>query len=185
MPRTEMRFRGVGGQGIITIGYIFGRAAAIYDKRKVYMSEFYGPEITGGFAKTDVIIQDEEIDYPLIDNPDFFVVMSQDAWEADGPALRDDGVIIYEQNLVKIDENEKRKCMSVPAILIADKLGRRVVANVVMMGAVQEITSVVSKESLEKALLDRIPKGTEELNMAALQKGYEIGKKLVENGGVN
>jgi 2-oxoglutarate ferredoxin oxidoreductase subunit gamma len=97
MTRTEVRFRGVGGQGIITMGYIIGRAAAIYDKRKVYMSEFYGPEITGGFARTDVIIQDEEIDYPLIDHPNYFVAMSQDAWEDDGSSLRDDGVIIHEE----------------------------------------------------------------------------------------
>ncbi|MHA2168834.1 MAG: 2-oxoacid:acceptor oxidoreductase family protein [Candidatus Kariarchaeaceae archaeon] len=183
MTRTEVRFRGVGGQGIITMGYIIGRAAAIYDKRKVYMSEFYGPEITGGFARTDVIIQDEEIDYPLIDHPNYFVAMSQDAWEDDGSSLRDDGVIIHEKDLVKIHEGEKRKLMTVPAIETADELGRRVVANVVMMGAVQEITQVVTKESLEKALLDRVPKGTEDLNISALKKGYEIGKKLVEGGG--
>jgi 2-oxoglutarate ferredoxin oxidoreductase subunit gamma len=77
----------------------------------------------------------------------------------------------------------KRKLMTVPAIETADELGRRVVANVVMMGAVQEITQVVTKESLEKALLDRVPKGTEDLNISALKKGYEIGKKLVEGGG--
>lgn len=178
--RSELRLRGVGGQGIITMGYVIGRAATLYDRREVCMTEFYGPEITGGFAKTDLIIQDEPIDYPIVDHPDVFVVMSNDAWLADGGSLREGGMVIYDTDFVNM-ENPTDNMIGIPAMKEALKLGRKVVANVILMGALQEITGVVTKESLEKALLDRVPKGTEELNLSALHKGYELGKGIGGN----
>lgn len=173
--RVEVRMSGVGGQGIVTMGLIIGRAAALHDKKDVVMTEAYGPEIMGGFSKANVIISDEEIDYPLIDNPDVLIVMSQDGWERDGPFVRKGGLVIYEKTLVDPGDPPSVRCIPVPAIRTADELGKRVVANVIMMGAFQSITKIISKEALEKSLLERIPKGTEELNMAALGKGHEIG----------
>ncbi len=181
--RAEIRFRGQGGQGAITLGYIFGRAASLYMNRHSLLTEAYGPEKKGGFARADVLMQDDEIEYPLLDTPQFLVVMSDEAWRAEKDKVVDDGVIIYDDFMVKIDPSEikpNQKLYPVPALKEALALGKKVVANVILMGAMQEITGLVTKEALEKALLDRVPKGTEELNLKALNRGYEIGKKLKE-----
>jgi 2-oxoglutarate ferredoxin oxidoreductase subunit gamma len=169
---------GVGGQGIVTIGYVIGKAAALYDKKDVIMTEAYGPEITGGWSKADVIISDDEIDYPLVESPDVLIVMSQDGFEQNSPLVKKGGLIIYEMGFVDIEKSTSKKCVGIPAIQNADELGKRVVANVVMMGAFQEITKIITKNALEKSLKKQIPKGTEELNMTALKKGYQIGKTV-------
>ncbi len=174
--RIDTRMSGVGGQGIVTIGYVIGMAAALYDKKEVIMTEAYGPEIIGGFSKADVIISDNEIDYPLIDNPDVLLVMSQDGWERNGQYVKKEGLVIYEEGLVDIGNLSSQKHISIPAIKTADELGQRVVANVIMMGALQEITQMVTKNALKKALKKRIPRRTEELNMKALERGFQIGK---------
>lgn len=181
--RTEFRFSGQGGQGIITLGKIYGRAATLYENKNCLMTEAYGPEVTGGFAKADLIISDDEIDYPMINNPDYLVVMSEEGWQRDSPYLKDNTVIFYEKDLVKIPNDKKHKYIPVPAFEKAFELGNRVVANVVMMGVIRELTEVISQEDLEKGLLESIPKGTEELNLKAIRKGFEIGSKL--KGGKN
>ena len=174
--RVEVRVYGIGGQGIVTMGYVIGRAAALYDKMDVVMTEAYGPEITGGFSKADVVISDEEIDYPLVNNPDILLVMSQDGWERNGKLVKKSGLVIYEEDMVDPGKVKPQKSVQIPAMRLADELGQKVVANVIVMGAFQEITDVISKKALESSLKDRIPKGTEKLNMEALGKGYEIGK---------
>lgn len=179
--KDELRMSGQGGQGAITLGYVFGRAAALYEKRNVIMTEAYGPEITGGFARADLMISDDEIEYPNVNNPDVLVVMSNEGWEMNGHLVKDSGKIIYEDFLVT-PEGAKAKLYPIPAIKEANKLGRKVVANVIMLGALQELTNIVSKENLEKALLERVPNGTEELNLKALHRGYEIAVAL---GGTN
>jgi 2-oxoglutarate ferredoxin oxidoreductase subunit gamma len=176
--RIDLRMSGVGGQGIVTIGYVIGKAAALYDKKDVIMTEAYGPEITGGWSKADVIISDNEIDYPLVESPDVLIVMSQEGFEQNGPLVKKGGLIIYEKEFIDIGKITSKKCIAIPAIQNADELGKRVVANVVMMGAFQEITKIITKSALEKSLKKQIPKGTEELNMTALTKGYQLGKTV-------
>jgi 2-oxoglutarate ferredoxin oxidoreductase subunit gamma len=174
--RIELRMSGVGGQGIVTIGYVIGMAAALYDKKDVIMTEAYGPEITGGWSRADVIISDMDIDYPLVDNPDVLIVMSQQGWEQNRSSVKKGGLVLYQEGFVDVGKVVSKKCIAIPAIQIADELGKRIVSNVVMMGAFQEITKIITKNALQKSLKKRIPKNTEELNMAALKRGYQIGK---------
>jgi 2-oxoglutarate ferredoxin oxidoreductase subunit gamma len=175
---------GQGGQGIITLGLIYGRAAALYGKKQVIMTEAYGPEITGGFAKVDLIIDDDPIDYPMVNSPDVLVVMSNEGWDMNSKYVKESGKIIYENFLVTPAENGK-PLFGVPALKTAEELGRKVVANVIMLGALTEITKIIPREHVEKALLDRVPKGTEELNLSALRRGYELANAPVQTiGGV-
>jgi 2-oxoglutarate ferredoxin oxidoreductase subunit gamma len=178
----EIRIRGQGGQGAITFGYVYGRAASIYEGRQAILTEFYGPEVTGGFAKADVVIQNKEIGYPLVNKPELLVVMSQEAWEAEKDNVREDGIVVYETHLCHpvIKEGDKRTFYGIPALEMALDLKAKVVLNVIMMAAIVEITGLVGKDALKKALLDRIPARFEELNIAALEKGYEYGRKLKE-----
>jgi 2-oxoglutarate ferredoxin oxidoreductase subunit gamma len=177
--KIEVRLAGFGGQGIILSGVILGRAAAIHDGRYAIQTQSYGPEARGGASKSEVIISDEEIHYPKVKNPDVFMVMSPEAFEKYVPDLAEDGTIIYDSSLIKEMPERYKKAYPVPATLMAkEELGKVIVANIIMLGAVSAITGCVSREAIKKAVLESVPKGTEELNTKALEMGFEAGEKL-------
>jgi 2-oxoglutarate ferredoxin oxidoreductase subunit gamma len=177
--KIEVRLSGFGGQGIILSGVILGRAAAIHDGRHAIQTQSYGPEARGGASKSEVVISDEEIHYPKVKNPDVFMVMSPEAFEKYVPDLKEDGTIIYDSSLIKEIPDKYKKAYPVPATQMAkDDLGKVIVANIIMLGAVSAITGAVSREAIKKAVLDSVPKGTEELNTRALEMGFQAGDKL-------
>lgn len=174
--RKEVRFSGFGGQGIILSGVILGRAASLYDKKESVQTQSYGPEARGGASKSEVVISDEEIDFPKVIVPDVLVCMSQPAFDKYGMDIKEGGCVLVDKDLVTIPENYDNgsfKVYQVPFTEIANKeVGLGIVANIVMLGALTKITKLVSKESMEKAILDSVPKGTEEKNLKAFEKGY-------------
>ena len=174
MKRHEIRFSGFGGQGIITAGYILGKAAALHDRRYVTLIKSYGPESRGGASSAQVIISDEEINYPRITKPELLVAMSQEAYAKYIEELASGGLLIIDKDLVELKHpRDDIRVQAIPATRIAESdLGRRIVANIVMLGYAAANTDVVSLEGIREAVLSSIPKGTEELNMQALEKGY-------------
>jgi 2-oxoglutarate ferredoxin oxidoreductase subunit gamma len=178
MSRTEIRLTGFGGQGIILSGYIVGKAAAIHDKKQATFTQSYGPESRGGACSAQVIISDEPVSYPHLINPSILVVMSQEAYSKYAPTLRDGVLLIVDEDLVETGEvTSNVKLLSVPATRLAEELGRKIVANIVMLGFFAAVTDVVSMEALREAVRTSVPKGTEELNLKAFQKGYEYGQR--------
>jgi len=181
----EVRLCGFGGQGVILAGRITGAGAALYDGREVTLTQSYGPESRGGACSTALIISDSAIPYPHVTRPRVMVAMSQEAYTTYHGQLVEGGVLLIDADLVEPDPASDQHVIPVPATRIAEQeLGRRIVANIVMLGAltalteVGEDTQVVSEEAMRKAILDRVPKGTEELNMKAFHKGYEYGRGL-------
>jgi 2-oxoglutarate ferredoxin oxidoreductase subunit gamma len=174
MSRHEIRFSGFGGQGIITAGYILGKAAALFDQRNVTLIKSYGPESRGGASSAQVIISDEEINYPRITQPELLVAMSQEAYAKYIKELASGGLLVIDEDLVELTyPRENIQVHAIPATRIAEsELGRKIVANIVMLGFVAANTNLVSTEGLREAVLSSIPKGTEELNSEALEKGY-------------
>ncbi|MGA2698903.1 MAG: 2-oxoacid:acceptor oxidoreductase family protein [Methanoregula sp.] len=177
--RREVRFSGFGGQGIILSTVILGRAAVMYDHKYAVQTQVYGPEARGGASMSAVIIDDEEILYPEVSVPDIFVIMSQEGFEKYGAAARPEAVMILDSTLV----HSRPSCTfyEIPATAEAKTtLGRDIVANIVMLGALVSYTHVVSVEALKKAILDSVPKGTETLNTKAMELGIALagGKKL-------
>jgi 2-oxoglutarate ferredoxin oxidoreductase subunit gamma len=174
MSRSEIRFSGFGGQGIITAGYILGKAAALYDQRHVTLTKSYGPESRGGASSAQVIISDEEINYPRLTHPELLVAMSQEAYAKYIDELAGDGLLLIDEDLVKLKPSrDDIRIRAIPATRIAEsELGRKIVANIVMLGFVAANTDVVSIKGIREAVLSSIPKGTEELNTQALERGY-------------
>jgi 2-oxoglutarate ferredoxin oxidoreductase subunit gamma len=176
--RHEIRFSGFGGQGIILAAVILGRAAALYDGKHAVQTQVYGPEARGGASMSAVIIDDEPILYPEVHVPDIYVIMSQEGFERYGAKAPKEAVMLIDTDMV-----EGRPACSfheVPATSEArNTLGKVIVANIVMLGALVAATGIVSEGSIEKAVLDSVPKGTEKLNLAALKKGLDLvrGKK--------
>jgi 2-oxoglutarate ferredoxin oxidoreductase subunit gamma len=171
--RHEVRFSGFGGQGIILAAVILGRAAALYDGKHAVQTQVYGPEARGGASMSAVIIDDEPILYPEVTVPNIYVIMSQEGFERYGAKAPKEAVMVIDSDMVE----GRPACTyrEVPATSEArNTLGKVIVANIVMLGAVVAATGVVSDAAIEKAVLDSVPKGTEKLNLAALKRGMEL-----------
>lgn len=183
MSRWEIRLSGFGGQGVVSAGHIIAKAAALYeDGKDAVLTRAYGPEKTGGWARADVIVADGEVDYPLVEAPDIFVAMSQDGFDRDAASAKPDATILIDQRLVDASALTGPVILPVPAVEEAEALGKRVVANIVMLGAFTITTGIVTPEAMERAVLETVPKGTEELNARAFQRGLALAKETKGQG---
>ncbi|MFH0990738.1 MAG: 2-oxoacid:acceptor oxidoreductase family protein [bacterium] len=176
MPRTEIKIGGFGGQGVILSGYIVGRAASIYDNKFATMIQAFGPEARGSACSAQVIVSTDPITYPYIISPNLIVLMSQEAYTKFSPELAAGGTLITEEELV-VPHNLRKdiKHFSIPATRFAEELGKKMVLNIVMMGFTTAISGIVDVEAMRSAVKVSVPKGTEELNLNAFEKGYQYG----------
>lgn len=176
MEKYEVRLSGSGGQGLLLAGIILAEGA-INDGKNAVQTQSYGPEARGGASKSEVIISSEVIDFPKVINCDILLALTQKSYEQYNEGLKDNGILIIDSS-VNIGSVGNKKVFSVPILsAAANDLGKPMVTNIVALGAIVELTGLISKESLESAVLARVPKGTEELNKKALTIGYEIAKK--------
>lgn len=179
--RIECRLSGAGGQGLMLAGKLLAEAAAVYDGKHVVQTQSYGPEARGGKSKTDVVISGEEIDYPKATKVDILLAMSQAALDGYSSSLRNGGALIVDSYLV--ERVEQPGAFAIPFTMLAiEQCGRKLFANVVAMGALVELTGIVQWESLERAVLARVPKGTEEVNRRALEVGRDAARKAKSGG---
>jgi 2-oxoglutarate ferredoxin oxidoreductase subunit gamma len=169
--RTEFRLSGSGGQGVLLAGLVLSEAAILEDLN-VAQTQSFGPEARGGSSKAEVVISDTDIDYPKNTDPDYLLALTAEAYKAYGP-MQGKGVIIVDSS-IPLDPAIKAKTYSVPIIETTKKIGRSIVTNIVALGVVGGLSGIVKQQTLEKAVLDRVPKGTEELNISALKAGFEL-----------
>lgn len=175
--RYEVRLSGSGGQGLVTAGVILAEAAGVHDGKFVCQSQSYGPEARGGASKSEVIISDEEIDYPKAIKPDVLLAMTQSACDTYLFDLKPEGTLLVDATLV--EQPSTTRALAIPFTRIArNDLGRVAVANIVALGALAALTGAVSLQGLEAAVLGRVPAGTEALNRRALQAGIQAARGL-------
>lgn len=171
MSRIELRLSGSGGQGLILAGIILAEAA-LYDGMNVIQSQSYGPEARGGASKAEVIISEFEIKYPKVNKCDILLSLTQVACDKYIDSLKQGGILIIDDS-VEIPNRADINIYKLPILEIASmKLKKPMVANIVALGTIFKITNIVNKDSLERAVLDRVPKGTENLNKMALEEGF-------------
>lgn len=175
--RYEVRFSGSGGQGLITAAVVFAEAVGVYDGKYVCQTQSYGPEARGGKSKAEVVISDTPIDYPKARRLDLLLAMNQAACDAYARDLNPDGLLVVDSSLV--EQYPTNRVIAIPFTRIAkEELGREMAANMVALGAVGLLSGQVIGNSLEKALLARVPQGTEELNRTALHRGMDEAAKI-------
>jgi 2-oxoglutarate ferredoxin oxidoreductase subunit gamma len=151
--RTEVRFAGFGGQGIIKSGIIVAAAACIHAGKNAVQTQSYGPESRGGACKSEVVISEEEIDFPKVVQPDVLVVMSQHAYNEYGEDVKSGGVVIMDPDMIPHEKDLKNvKVFRVPATKIAEELGRKIVANIVMLGAFVSITNLLNESAIRESI---------------------------------
>jgi 2-oxoglutarate ferredoxin oxidoreductase subunit gamma len=174
--RYEIRLSGSGGQGIILMGIILAEAIGVYDGKCVAQTQSYGPEARGGSSKSEVIVSDEEIDYPKAMKPDLLLAMNQKSCDEFYPDLKPEGLLIVDSTFVT--QIPTTKGFQIPFTRIArEKFKREVVANIIALGALSHLSPMVSPKAMEAAVLARVPKGTEKLNRDALKAGMAAAKK--------
>ena len=178
MPRHEVRIAGFGGQGVVLSGIVLG-TAAMYDNRFSTQVQSYGPEARGGACKSEVVISDEEISFPMVTGPEFFIALSQEALDKYIGDLPEGKTLIVDEDLVKnIPERKGILIHRLPMTRIADrKLKNRMFTNIVMIGAVTEFTGLVSREAMREAVKNIVPRATIEKNLAALEAGFTLAEE--------
>ncbi len=174
--RTEIRFSGFGGQGIILSGILAGKAAALFDNKHATMTQSFGPEARGSACSAQLVVSDEPVLYPYLSQPEILVSMSQDACEKFLPELAKAGTLLVDEDLVKLSSVKRTiKKFAIPATRFAEELGNRILGNLVMLGFFSAVTEIVSPESFKKAIPGSVPERFLELNLKAFEKGYDYG----------
>ena len=181
MSTTELRVSGFGGQGVILCAYIIGRAAALHDGKHATLTQSFGPEARGSACSAQVIVSDDPVLYPYVQHQKALVCMSQEAYDKFEPETDPGGILLYEEELVTPHKpRANMKVYGIPATRIAEELGRIIVVNIVMLGFFTAMTGLLPMEAARKAVEESVPDGTEKLNLAAFDRGYEYGIKLAE-----
>lgn len=179
--RYDIRLSGSGGQGLIMMGIILAEAIGVYDGKFVAQTQSYGPEARGGSSKAEVVVSDEEIDYPKAMQLDLLLAMNQRSCDDYYMDLKPNGILIVDSTFVT--QVPVSGAYVIPFTRIArEMLKREMVANIVALGAISQLSDIVSKKALEAAVLARVPKGTEKLNKDALQAGMQAAKRLLKSG---
>lgn len=176
--QRQIIITGFGGQGIVLAGRIVGKAAAIGDGLESTLVQSYGPESRGGACSAQVTIADGAIYFPYITYPDILVCMSQAGYDKYRDELKEDGILIVDQDLVK--PTGGRDFFAVPSTRFAEEMGLKMMANIIMIGFFTAITEAVSLEAARSTVAESVPKGTEEKNLAAFQKGWDFARAVLK-----
>ena len=175
--RFELRLSGSGGQGMILAAVMLCDAIGAASNKNVAQTQSYGPEARGGASKADVVVADGEIYYPKAIKLDVLLAMTQEALDSYFSALKDHGVLIIDEVLVTHVPTDDY--YGLPFTRLArEECGHIMVANVIALAAIAEITGIVSREALEQIVLSRAPRGTEEKNKKAVEIGFREAAKL-------
>jgi len=174
MKRYEIRIAGFGGQGVVTIGKIVGVAAALFEKKNAVQTQSYGPESRGGACKAEVVLSDGEIHYPKVRSADVLVALSQTAQDVYLKELKPGGLLIIDPlTVVKETLRSDIRVVKVPTAEIALKVGNKRCQNMVALGALCQLTGVISQNALERAIEETVPPKTLSQNIEAFKKGIE------------
>ena len=180
MALNQIRVAGFGGQGVIMAGMIIGRACSLYDRKEASLSQSFGPEARGSACSAQVILSDDKILYPYVTRADVLIAMSQEAFEKFTGNIDPVATVLVEDELVRAhDLPSEIKVHGIPSTRLAEEIGRRLVSNIVMVGFFTAVTGLISGDAARRAVKDLVPKGTEDLNLIAFDRGHEYGLRLL------
>ena len=182
MSTTEIRFSGFGGQGIIRCALITGEALSLHDGKFATMTQSFGPEARGSACSAQLVVAEDRVLYPYITHPTVLMALSQEAYEKYYGELSDQGILIVDEDLVKLrSEHPNLAVWRVPATRFAEGLGNRLFTNLVALGFFTAITGVVTADAMKKALPGWVPSRFLKINIKAFEKGYDYGKQCLSD----
>lgn len=172
--RIEVKFAGFGGQGIILLGHVFGKAVALNSKELFSsFTQSYGPEARGGACSANVIMEDRFVSYPGITKLNYIVLMSQESYSVYKKNINEETVIIIDEELVKLDKKHAPVALKIPALKIASELGKKIIANIVMLGYFTAVSKIVDREVMKKTVENSVPGALKEVNIKAFESGFD------------
>jgi 2-oxoglutarate ferredoxin oxidoreductase subunit gamma len=169
--RKEIRIAGFGGQGTVLAGYLLGKAFSLYQDLEAVMTQSYGPEARGGASSSNIVVADREIAFPFVQKADILIALSQEAYLKFRHETSPDAMVIIDTSLVEPDQDDE--ILGLPATEIAEQLGHRIVANVVMLGYLCANQGWISAEALEQAIRTTLKEKTIDLNISAFEQGRQ------------
>ena len=174
-----MVFSGSGGQGVITAAIILAESAVLYEDLIAVQSQSYGAAARGGATRSDVVISDTTIHYPKVIQPNILVCLTQEAYSSFSSIIRPGGLLVTDSRFVKTERKVDARQRELPMYqTVAEKIGKPIVFNICMLGAVISLTGIVKPQSIMKVLKTRIPKDFIEMNQKALNLGIALGKNV-------
>ena len=177
MERMRMVFTGSGGQGVITAAIILAEAAVIHEGLNATQSQAYGAAARGGSTRSDIIISDEEINFPKVIQPNMLVCLTQESYNSFAPIIRPGGLLLTDSRFVKQERKVDAWQVELPMYkAVMDEIGKPIVFNICMLGTIIGLTDLVRSESIMKTLETRIPSGFLEMNRKALELGIALGE---------
>ncbi|MBG0778430.1 MAG: 2-oxoacid:acceptor oxidoreductase family protein [Desulfotignum balticum] len=180
MERSRLVFSGSGGQGVITAAIILAKAAVIFEGKNATQSQSYGAAARGGATRSDVLISDSEIFFPKVVQPNILVSLTQESYNTFSGIIRPGGLLLVDSKFVSIENKVDAKHLALPMYdTVMKKIGKPIVFNICMLGALLGATRLVRGESILKVLETTIPKDFMEMNKTALDLGIHMGESAV------
>ncbi|MBT6338906.1 MAG: 2-oxoacid:ferredoxin oxidoreductase subunit gamma [Desulfobacula sp.] len=178
MERSRLVFSGSGGQGVITAAIILAKAAALFENKNAIQSQSYGAAARGGATRSDIIIDDSEIYFPKVIQPNILVSLTQESYNKFAPIIRPGGLLLVDSKYVTIEKKVDAKHITLPMFdTVMEKIGKPIVFNICMLGTLIGISELIKSESILKVLKTTIPKDFMAMNKKALDLGLAMGKK--------
>jgi 2-oxoglutarate ferredoxin oxidoreductase subunit gamma len=181
--QTEVVIAGFGGQGVLFAGQMLAFAAMDYGKEVTWIPS-YGPEMRGGTANCTVIVADEEIGSPLVRYPQAVLALNLPSLDKYESAVLPGGVLIVNSSLTNRSViRTDIKAVMIPANEIAEELGNKRLVNVIMLGALLEMTPILPFDAVEEAVKNHLPERHKHLlsvNLEALRRGKAFARGEIE-----
>ena len=178
MERTRLVFSGSGGQGVITAAIILANAAVLFENKNAIQSQSYGAAARGGATRTDIIIDDSEIFFPKVIQPNILVSLTQESYNKFAPIIRPGGLLLVDSKYVSIQKKVDARHITLPMFdTVMKEIGKPIVFNICMLGALIGISNLIKPASILKVLETTIPEDFMEMNKKALELGLAMGKK--------
>lgn len=177
MQRTRIVFSGSGGQGVITAAIILAEAAVLHEGVNATQSQSYGASARGGATRSDIIISDDEINFPVVTQPNILICLTQQAYTTFAPIIRPGGTLITDLRFVETTRKIDAKQIELPLYeSVIKRIGKPIVFNICVLGALLGLKPIVNEESLLSVIQERVPEGYIQMNTDAFQLGLKIGR---------
>jgi len=177
MERSRLVFSGSGGQGVITAAILLAKAAVLFEGKNATQSQSYGAAARGGATRSDVLISESDIYFPKVVQPNILVSLTQESYNTFSGIIRPGGLLLVDTRFVTIEKKVDAKHISLPMYeTVMEKIGKPIVFNICMLGALLGATGLVQAQSILKVLETSIPKDFMDMNKKALELGMEMGE---------
>lgn len=168
---------GMGGQGIILSAVILGTTAVTKNGLYATQTQSYGSEARGGQCQAELIIDREPINSPVAEKKDLLIALFQEAYEKYIDTLSDDGILIYDPDLVTEFTRDVKNSYALPATQLATELGSRMSANMIVLGYIASAFDFYTKEQLVEVITAETSQKFLETNLKAVEVGYDYAQK--------